>query len=307
MDRETDLLGPPGVLAGWLAAAWALPFAALLAVLGQAAGAVMAGCSFIGLTLPVDRPVWALVNQPLLSFAASPAASGYWLGSLVAPAVVAAFTLGFVPRPRSTAAELAAIQVVWSAIVVGLAWLPVLDLSDGHLARWLHFRRLPEPLVAAPAVLAAALAIVPALRLLAMQRSARRHLGRGLRLLTVLLHLWLPASLWFALATVVAGQPAAIPLLAVAGPLLAVAVVAWIGYPATLARRLAPVTVGAFARGLMVATLLGSLTWLAGRPLSEDRRSGILWGAPTSTNNIRSWVEPLATRDFELRSRAPSS
>lgn len=298
MDRETDPLRPAGLLASWLTAAWAFPAALVLAAIGQGIGAVLGGCAWIGVSLPVDRPVWALVNQPVLSFAASASAGGYWLGSLLLPAAIAGFTLGFVPRPRTFSAEMAAVQLVWASVVVPLAWLPMLDLEDGHLARWLHFRELPEYLMAVAPAVAAALAILPALRLLAIERAARRHLGRGLRLLTVLVHLAIPAAVWVAGSTVVTGDLRLVPLVAAAAPMVAALTVAWLGYPGALTRRLAPLSFGAVVRGVLLVALLAALLWIAGRPLSAGRCSGILWGTPTSMNNLRSWIEPLTVKDL---------
>lgn len=298
MERETDLLGPIGVLASWITAAWALPFAVVLATLGQGLGAVLGGCTWIGVSLPVERTVWALVNQPVLSFAASTSASGYWLGSVVLPAAVAGLALGFVPRPRTWAAEMATVHVVWASIVVSLAWQPVLDLQEGHLVRWLRFRDLPEVLVFLAPTVAAALAFLPVLRLLAIERSSRRHLGRGQRLLSVLIHLCLPAGAWVALSMAVAGRIEAVALASAAVPLLVALGVAWLWYPAAVPRRLAPVGGGSIFRGVVVAIILVSTLWLAGRPLSGGRCSGILWATPTSMNNIRSWIEPLNIRDL---------
>lgn len=298
MERETDLLGPMGVIASWITAAWALPFAIVLAALGQGLGAVLGSCTWIGVSLPVDRTVWALVNQPVLSFAASTSASGYWLGSLVLPAAVAALALGFVPRPRTWAAEMATVHVAWASIVVSLAWLPVLDLHEGHFVRWLRFRELPEVLVFLAPMVAAALAFLPVLRLLAVERSARRHLGRGQRILTVLIHLCLPAAAWVAVSTVVAGGIVVFALASAAIPLLIALGIAWLWYPAAVPQRLAPVGVGSIFRGVVVAIVLFSTLWLAGRPLSGGRCSGILWATPTSMNNIRSWIEPLNIRDL---------
>lgn len=298
MERETDLLGPTGVLASWITAAWALPFAVVLASLGQGLGAVLGGCAWIGVSLPVERTVWALVNQPVLSFAASTSASGYWLGSVVLPAAVAALALGFVPRPRTGAAEMATVHVVWASIVVSLSWLPVLDLEEGHVVRWLRFRELPEALAYLGPTVAAALAFLPVLRLLALERSARRHLGRGQRLLTVLIHLCLPASAWVAVSTMIAGRIEAVALVSAAAPLLVALGIAWFWYPAAAPRRLAPVGGASILRGVVATFVLASTLWLAGRPLSNGQCSGILWASPTSMNNIRSWIEPFDIRDL---------
>ena len=53
-----------GLLYGLLAAVAAFPGALLVAVAGQGIGALLGGCGWIGVSTPVDRQVWALVNQP---------------------------------------------------------------------------------------------------------------------------------------------------------------------------------------------------------------------------------------------------
>ncbi len=46
-------------------------------------------------------------------------------------------------------------------------------------------------------------------------------------------------------------------------------------------------------RGLALELLgVAAIVWVAGRPLSGDRASAILWLTPSAVNNIRPWVEP---------------
>ncbi len=74
MQTEPRATSPLVVAVSWLAASVALPFALIGASLGQGLGALIGGCHWIGVTLPLDRQVWALVNQPVLNFAALPTA-----------------------------------------------------------------------------------------------------------------------------------------------------------------------------------------------------------------------------------------
>jgi hypothetical protein len=128
----------------WLTAAIAAPLALIGAVLGQAAGALVGGCHWIGFTVPLDRQIWALVNQPVLNFSSLPDASGYWLGSMLLPLVTGAAVIGFLPRARSLVAELGSVQVAWAMSAISVAWLPLLDPTDGHLARYLALNNRPR-------------------------------------------------------------------------------------------------------------------------------------------------------------------
>ncbi len=292
VNRSVDVLTPRAVLASWLLAAVALPLALVLAMLGQAVGAMLGGCRWIGMSLPLDHSVWALVNQPTLDFAARPAAVGYWLGSLVLPLVVALLGIGFVPRPRSLGAELAAVQITWAAAVVAVAWLPLLDPLEGHLARWLALGRHPTELISvAPAV--AAIATVPAvLRLLALLRGARRQSGRGLRLGAVLLHLVLPCAAGLgAAATLLHPTPVA-ALIGAAAPSVVALAIAWYGYPTPFVHPLTALGGRTFVVAALAAVLLWAMVWTTGRPLGDGTSAGVLWGRSNGFNNIRPWIQP---------------
>jgi len=67
MRREIDVMDAKGLLYGLLAAVAAFPGALLVAVAGQGIGALLGGCGWIGVSTPLDRQVWALVNQPTLA------------------------------------------------------------------------------------------------------------------------------------------------------------------------------------------------------------------------------------------------
>ncbi len=293
MDQARDALAPKAVLASWLAAAAACPAALAIAAVGQGVGGWLGGCGWIGVALPPHLQTWALVNQPNLAFAARPNAIGYWLGSLLLPALVAALAVPAVPRPRTVAAELLVLQVAWFAVVVDLAWQPLLDLHDGHLARWLSLRRLPETLVWLPAAAAAAAALVPAWHLLALVGVARRHARRLVRLAAVGVHLLLPAAAFVGLASLLGGRLPVLAATAVGGSALVALGLAWVGPPRPVAHALEPIHAASLARLASAALLLVALIGLAGRPLPGRRSTGLLWRATAPTNNLRPWVEPL--------------
>jgi hypothetical protein len=228
----------------------------------------------------------------VLNFSSLPVSLGYWTGSLLLPLILTATPSALRLRGRSLAGELVLLQMAWAAAAVGLAWLPLLDLSQGHLGRWLELWRLPAAALWVGPALAVPLAAPPCLRLLALARVARPDTGRMRRLATVLLHLGLPCVAWCLLATLLRTS---LPWPAVSGlaaPLVAALVVAWFRYPPVFAHRLEGLTAGGWLRLIPVALALGLLLWGAGRPLPDQRSGGVLWAAPGSFNNIRPWIEP---------------
>jgi hypothetical protein len=298
MRREVDVMAAKGLLCGLLAAAAAFPGALLLAVAGQGLGALAGGCGWIGLSTAVDRQVWALVNQPTLHFATQLASLGYWLGSLVLPLAVAFAAVPLLPRPRSLAAELIVVHAAWACAVVGLAWLPLLDPEDGHLVRWLELWHLPAPLVWLAPALAIPAALPPTLRLLALLRIGRPDTGRALRLLTVMLHLALPAAAWVAAVTALLGEPP-VPSALAAGAVVVVALsTAWFGYPPAFVHRLRPLALSSWLLLALLAAAVAGAVLLAGHPLPEGRRAGLLWGRPGASNNIRPWIEAAPLSDL---------
>ena len=298
MRREVDVMDPKGLLYGLLAAVAAFPGALLLAAAGQGLGALLGGCGWIGLSIPVDRQVWALVNQPTLHFATQLEALGYWTGSLLLPLLVAFAAIPLLPRPRSLAAELFVLHAAWASTVVGLAWLPLLDPQDGHLARWLELWHLPGPLIWLAPALAIPAALPATLRLLALLRIGRPNTGRVLRLATVMLHLALPAGAWVAAGTTLLGAPPAPSALA-AGAVVVVALsTAWFGYPPAFVHRLKPIALGSWLLLAVLAAAVVGAAWLAGRPLAEGRRAGLLWARPGASNNVRPWIEAVSLSDL---------
>jgi len=293
MRREVDVMDAKGMLFGLLAALAAFPGALLLAVVGQGIGALAGGCGWIGISTAVDRQVWALVNQPTLHFATQLRSLGYWSGSTLLPLLVALAAIPLLPRARSLAAELVVLQAAWACAVVGLAWLPLLDPEDGHLARWLELWGLPAPLVFVAPALAIPAVLPPTLRLLALLRISRANTGRSLRLAAVAVHLVLPAAAWVAAMTFLLGAPPAPPALAAGAAMMVALSTAWFGYPPAFVQRLRGLALGSWLRMAAVAAAAVAIVWLAGRPLSEGRHAGLLWARPAASNNIRPWIDAV--------------
>lgn len=291
MLRELDVMAPKNLGFAMLAAAAVYPGTLLLAALGQAVGGLLGGCAWIGVSTPIDRPVWALVNQPTLHFASQSRAFGYWAGSSLMPLCVAYGAIGLLPRSRKLGSELAVLHAAWATTLVGLAWLPLLDPADGHLARWVTLWHLPEALPWLVSALALPAAVLPALRLLSLLRVVRQNCSRGLRLGAVVLHLVVPAGCWFGGATLVRGAPAVWSTVAVTAAILVALGVAWNGYPQIFAHRLDGLTGTSFLRATATAVVIAVLVVAAGRPLAGGRRAGILWAPPGTTNNIRQWID----------------
>lgn len=291
MRSNFDLMAPRLLVVSWLAAAVAYPLTLMTAVLGQGLGALAGGCGWIGLSLPVDRQVWALVNQPVLNFASLPMATGYWLGSLALPLAVGTLLLPLMPRPRSLAVELAAVHIAWTAAALGVAWLPVLDMRDGHFTRWLALHGMPSGAVWLTPVVGAGIVLLPTIRLLQLARRYRPHSGRSYRLVVVCVHLILPFLLWVALAFTVHGSLIVSGIVAAALVATTGFVFAWFRYPAPFVqplRELSPRDVVVVAA---VAAVLAVILWLGGRPLEGGRSAGLQWGNASAFNNVRPWID----------------
>jgi hypothetical protein len=296
MHRDRDVMAPKGLLFGLLAATLALPGAVLAAVSGQAIGSLLGGCGWIGISTPLDRQVWALVNQPSLNFASLPRGLGYWLGSLLLPLVICYCAVHLLPRSRTLAAELTVLHLAWGCTTVAVAWLPLLDTADGHLRRMLELWRLPHELLWVVPILAVPGALPPTLRLLALLRTVRKHPRRGLRLATVGVHLVLPVAAWVLLATMIRGAPAFAASIGLLAPVVTALAIAWYGYPYAFPHRLRELKTSDAVRTAVFATVVVATIWLTGRPLADGRASGLLWASPKSYNNIRQWVEPISLR-----------
>ena len=297
MQTEPRINAPSVVAISWTAAIAAFPLALVLAVLGQGLGALVGGCQWIGASLPLDRQVWALVNQPVLNFASLPSAGGYWLGSLMVPLIVAALVIPLLLRSTSLIVEISVIQLAWGAAVVAVAWLPLLDQGDGHLVRWLDLHNLPATLVWLAPALAAVAGLLPTLRLLELARRRQKDTGRAYRVVLIVFHLVAPVVVWVGLVSLIRS---AVPLeatLAIAVPVFAAILLAWLRYPAPYVRPIERPTVSSVAGLVFCAATIVVVVWITGRPLPGDASAGVLWGSPQAYNNIRPWIEPVSILD----------
>jgi len=294
MQTEPRINAPSIVAISWTAAIAAFPLALVLAVLGQGLGALVGGCQWIGASLPLDRQVWALVNQPVLNFASLPSAGGYWLGSLMVPLIVAALVIPLFLRSNSMIVEVSVIQLAWGAAVVAVAWLPLLDQGDGHLARWLDLHDLPPTLVWLAPALAAGAGLLPTLRLLELARRRQKDTSRTYRVILVGFHLVAPVVVWVGLGSLIRSSVPLEATLAIAAPVCAAIVLAWLRYPAPYVRRLERSTVSGVVALVICAAVAMILVWITGRPLPNDASAGILWGQPQAYNNIRPWIDPFS-------------
>jgi hypothetical protein len=292
METEAQTGSPSVIAISWLGASAALPFALMSAALGQGFGAVLGGCHWIGISLPLDRQVWALVNQPVLNFASLPRAGGYWLGSILLPLFVAVTIISFLPRARSLVTQLCCIQIAWAMSLAAVAVLPMLDSEDGHLVRCLALHGWPTTLVWLSPALAAGAALLPALRLLQLARRRRPNLRRSYRLLIVAVHLGVPAVGWFGLVSLVHHSIPIPAIFAAAAPVATALVFAWFRYPNAYVWPLEGPRAGGIIGLALTAVMLAAIVWATGRPMADGKASGVLWGTAQSSSNIRPWIEP---------------
>jgi hypothetical protein len=291
MRNDLDILSLRAIVLGWSLAATCLLLAPVAAVIGQGLGAWIGGCQWIGVSLPLGRQVWALVNQPTLAFATSASAFGYWLGSLALPLGLSLVLGIFFSRTRSLNSELLTVHVVWAFAVIDGAWMPLLDTSDGHLGRWLHFADITEHLVWAAPLMATALGAVAALRLLAVTRVSRPQAGRLLRLGVVAFHLVVPTGVVVIASSILIGKALPAPTIAIAMVCAASLAMAWLRYPPAHVYSLREITGADMLRAVVALIVVANVVWLAGRPLGEDRVAGLLWSRARTNNNIRPWID----------------
>jgi hypothetical protein len=287
-----DVTAPKSLLTSWLAALFAIPATLIAAVAGQGLGTLAASGGWIGACLAWDRGVWALVNQPVLNFSASWAATGYWLGTWFVPLALAVVLMPLSRRLTTLGGQLLAIQTAWVALVIGASWQVFLDPVDGHLARWLFFHDLPLELRWTAPIVAVAASAPISLRLLAIARITRFNLSRARRVGLVLLHLFPLPLAWMATTVLLGGRfPAAAAI--VAGlPMLAALVVAWVGFPAPPTHAVSPASLR-FGVCLVLATAVGwGAVAAAGRPLAGGRTAAVQWAHESAFNNIRDWMAP---------------
>ena len=297
MHTEPEINAPSVIAISWTAAIAAFPLALVVAVLGQGAGAMVGGCHWIGVSLPLDREVWALVNQPVLNFASLPSAGGYWLASLVVPLMVAAFVIPLLPRAQSLIIEISVVQVAWGAATVAVAWLPLLEKGDGHLARWLGLHSLSTSWVWLAPVIAAGAGLLPTLRLLELARRRQKDTGRIYRIAAVAIHLVVPVILWVGLVSLIRSSVPLEATLAITAPVCAAILLAWLRYPSPYVRPLERPTISGVVSLVTCAAVAAIFVWTTGRPLPNDASAGILWGAPQAYNNIRPWIDPVSIWD----------
>ena len=300
METEPGTASPSAIAISWLAASAAFPLALIGAALGQGIGALAGGCGWIGVALPLDRQVWALVNQPVLNFSSLPSASGYWLGSTLLPLAVALTVIGFLPRGRSLVIELTVVQIAWAMSVVAVAWLPLLDLEDGHIVRFFALHGRPTALVWLAPAIAACSVLLPALRLLELTRRRRSEVSRSYRLLVVALHFGVPTITWVAVVSLVRGSLPLTATIAMAVPVAAALVFTWFRFPRPYAHRLELPKASEICGLAIAAAVLGVTVWFVGRPLPDDRSAGFLWGQAQSFNNIRPWIDCQTVTDTEI-------
>lgn len=291
MDHRIDLLGWRGLIFGWLCALVSLPLALVVAVVGQGLGALIGGCSWIGLAVPPDRQVWALVNQPTMGFADTSSAHGYWLGSLLLPVAVIIFFCVLLRSYRRLSVELFTIHASWGLTLICVAWLPLIDRQDGHLNRWLHYGDFSQHFIWALPLLAVCLGLFPGLRLLSLMRMWRRDGGRAARIMIVILHFSPAVIIWIGLTSVLGQSVAVVPAVAVGACLLAAVILAWLRYTHAPFHPMREIGLGGVVAVLMTGIVLGLLVWGAGRPLDQQKRAGLLWANRSTTNNIRQWIE----------------
>ncbi len=309
MSSRPNPNSPPAILGSWLAALSAGIFTLGLLAGGQGVGALLGGCKWIGVTVPLYRQTWALVNQPSLAFASHVDALGYWLGGSAACLLGATLVLPLVPRPRGLASELMAIQISWMASVLGLGWMALLDPWDGHLSHFLRLHEMPAALAWIVPVLGAWAALIPTLRLLALVRGAQPHLGRSGRVLTVVIHLVLPACVWIIVCLVVSAgtaNPAQSsllenlkgverlwpPVLASALPSFAALALGWLAYPRAWVHHLEPIRLKTTIILLLTASILIAMQVFLGGPAGPETTRAVLWSHTNSRNNLRPWVTP---------------
>ena len=285
---------------GIAAVAW--PLAWLLLALAQGLGVLVAGGSFIGVSLPLGQHPWALVNQPNVAFASSRAGLwGYWLApSLVALAFAIALPL-LAPTGRRWGGELLVNHLALAFAVLGLGWAPPLGLGDGPARGLERFFGVSSVVFLGGCALAGAVAAPLAiLRLSGGLWHVPHSLTRVRRLAVVAIHALVPAASWLALSVLLGWRTGPAPMMTAGAVLGGAAIAAWLWVPrAGIVRRDAPGPgriVVAWTLGLVVLALaLG-----AGAPSGRAPRA-LLWSKPSATNNIRVTWKVIPLRDGLVR------
>lgn len=292
-----NLLSARIVAVSWLVALACWPLVWLSLAAAQGVGVLVQGGEWIGVAVPYGQHPWGLVNQPHVGFAATRGALyGYW-----APPILAGLLLGLIPvllfsSGRGWASELIVIQISSGACVLGLGWAPALGVLDGPAAGLSRFWGIPPEVTPLAAALLGALAIqVSIARLGGFLWQTPAGPTRARRLLTVLLHLWVPALGWLLAAALLGWKlpPRAVGTMSLV--LLGGLAAAWFWVPRTpLSSRQAPGWGTFLLLTLAAVAAAGNVGW-AGRAV-EGQPQALLWGEPTATNNIRAAMTELRIR-----------
>ncbi|MCU0291580.1 MAG: hypothetical protein MUF10_06250 [Thermoanaerobaculaceae bacterium] len=271
---------------GLAAVAW--PLAWLLLALAQGLGVLLAGGSFIGVSLPLGQCPWALVNQPSVAFASSRAALwGYWLAPALGAVALATVLPILAPTGRRWGGELLVNHLALACAVLGLGWAPPLGLGDGP-ARGLErfFELSPLAFMGGCALAGALVAPLSVLRLSGSLWHVSQSLTRARRLAVVAVHGLGPAAAWLGLSFLLGWRTGSVPLMTTGAVLGGAVVAAWLWVPrAGITRRDAP-TFGRIAAAWLLGLAVGVSALWAGAPAGRAPRA-LLWSKPTATNNIR--------------------
>lgn len=284
------------VLLSLALAAVTWPLAWLLLAVAQGLGVLLAGGSFIGVSLPLGQHPWALVNQPSVAFASSRAALwGYWLAPALAALALAVLLPLLVPTGRRWGGELVVTHLALALAVLGLGWAPPLGLGDGP-ARGLErfFDISPLAVMGGCALAGAVAAPLSILRLSGSLWHVPHSLTRARRLAVVAVHGLGPAAGWLALSFLLGWRTGSVPVITTGAVLLGAVLAAWLWVPrAAITRRDAPSSGRIVAAWLVGLVVLALALW-AGTPAGRAPRA-LLWSKPNATNNIRvDWkVVPL--------------
>lgn len=292
MHQMPEITAPKSLLTSWLAALFAIPAVLIAAASGQGLGTLAASGGWIGLCTAWDRGVWALVNQPVLNFSATWAATGYWLGTWIVPLAFSVVVIPLSLRLKTLEGQLLVLQSAWVALVVGASWQVFLEPLEGQLTRWLFFHDLPLELRWAAMAAAVPASVPVVLRLLAFARITRYNLSRARRLGVVILHLFPLPLAWIGF-TVFLRQDLPLEAVIAAGlPLLTSLVVAWVGFPAPPTHAISRVRLRSVAILAVAAAAAWGAIFAAGRPLPDGRTAAVQWAHESVTDNIRDWMTP---------------
>ncbi|HPW55251.1 MAG: hypothetical protein KA072_01425 [Thermoanaerobaculaceae bacterium] len=272
------------------------PLVWFLLAAAQGVGTTLAGGDFIGVSLPLGRYPWALVNQPEINFASTRAGLwGYWLPSAMLAVVVAVCLPVFAPGSRRWGGELALLHVALASAVLGLGWAPALGCLDGPALGLERFFHVPSLVyVGGCALVGACGTSLTMIRLAGGLWHHSSPVTRRRRVSVVLLHGLLPLGFWLALTILLGWRPGPLPLAGVGTVLFGALGTLFQRVPrAELQRRDPPSTVRILLLWPFACAVLVLAAW-TGAPQSGAQR-GYLWGKPLASNNIRpEWrITPL--------------